>query len=104
MNKLHSTELHSTGAAAGAPTAHASSRGPRRTTPRDVLHKVSTRIHRTIFRASKGRIFGKAFGMPIAELVTTGRRSGKERSTGVDLDDFANAARAARRRVSSRTR
>jgi deazaflavin-dependent oxidoreductase (nitroreductase family) len=81
MNKLHSTELHSTGAAAGAPTAHASSRGPRRTTPRDVLHKVSTRIHRAIFRASKGRIFGKAFGMPIAELVTTGRRSGKERST-----------------------
>ena len=76
MNKLHST-----GAAAGAPTAHASLRGPRRTTPKDVLHKVSTRIHRAIFRASKGRIFGKAFGMPIAELVTTGRRSGKERST-----------------------
>src|SRR3712207_9432814 len=41
----------------------------------------STGIHRAIFNISKGRIFGKAFGMPLIELVTTGRRSGKERST-----------------------
>jgi hypothetical protein len=34
-----------------------------------------------IFNVSKGRIFGYVFGMPIVELVTTGRRSGKERST-----------------------
>jgi deazaflavin-dependent oxidoreductase (nitroreductase family) len=52
-----------------------------RTKPKDALHKVSTGVHRAVFRASKGRIFGKAFGMPVAELVTTGRRSGKERST-----------------------
>lgn len=76
MNKLHST-----GAASNAPTAHASFRGPRPRTPKDVLHRISTRIHRAVFKASKGRILGKAFGMPIAELLTTGRRSGKERST-----------------------
>jgi deazaflavin-dependent oxidoreductase (nitroreductase family) len=49
--------------------------------PRDALHKVSTGIHRAVFKVSKGRIFGKAFGMPVVELVTAGRRSGMERST-----------------------
>jgi deazaflavin-dependent oxidoreductase (nitroreductase family) len=48
---------------------------------KDVFFKVSTGIHRAVFNISKGRIFGKAFGMPVVELVTTGRRSGKERST-----------------------
>jgi deazaflavin-dependent oxidoreductase (nitroreductase family) len=50
-------------------------------TPKDVFHKVGTGIHRVIFNVSKGRIFGKAFGMPLIELVSTGRRSGKARST-----------------------
>ena len=50
-------------------------------TPKDAFYKVGTGIHRVIFNVSKGRIFGKAFGMPLIELVTTGRRSGKERST-----------------------
>ena len=49
--------------------------------PKDAFYKVGTGIHRAVFNISKGRIFGKAFGMPIVELVTTGRRSGKERST-----------------------
>jgi deazaflavin-dependent oxidoreductase (nitroreductase family) len=49
--------------------------------PKDAFYKVGTGIHRALFNVSKGRIFGKAFGMPIVELVTTGRRSGKERST-----------------------
>jgi deazaflavin-dependent oxidoreductase (nitroreductase family) len=48
---------------------------------KDALYKMSTDVHRAIFDASKGRIFGKAFGMPVAELVTTGRRSGRKRST-----------------------
>jgi len=64
-----------------APTAEALIKGPTRTKPKDALYKVGTGIHRALFNASKGRIFGKAFGMPVAELVTTGRRSGKERST-----------------------
>jgi len=49
--------------------------------PKDVFFKLSTVIHRAVFNVSKGRIFGKAFGMPLVELVTTGRKSGKERST-----------------------
>ena len=56
-------------------------KGPARMKPKDVFFKVGTGIHRVVFNVSKGRIFGKAFGMPIVELVTTGRRSGKERST-----------------------
>lgn len=70
-----------TGTAPGAATAQAPMKGPGRTKPKDALHKVSTGIHRAVFNASKGRFFGRAFGMPVAELVTTGRRSGKERST-----------------------
>ena len=50
-------------------------------TSKEALYKVATGIHRAVFNISKGRIFGKAFGMPVVELVTTGRRSGKERST-----------------------
>jgi deazaflavin-dependent oxidoreductase (nitroreductase family) len=55
--------------------------GPTRMTPKDAFYKVGTGIHRVVFNVSKGRIFGKAFGMPLVELVTTGRRSGKQRST-----------------------
>lgn len=55
--------------------------GPTRTRSKDALYKVATRLHRVVFNVSKGRIFGKAFGMPVVELVTTGRKSGKERST-----------------------
>lgn len=66
---------------AGAATARTMMKVPARTTFKDALFKVSTAIHRAVFSASKGRIFGKAFGMPIVELITTGRRSGKERST-----------------------
>jgi deazaflavin-dependent oxidoreductase (nitroreductase family) len=54
---------------------------PTRTTSKDALYKVATGLHRAVFNISKGRIFGKAFGMPFVKLVTTGRRSGKERST-----------------------
>ena len=55
--------------------------GPIRMRSKDALYKVATGIHRALFNDSKGRILGKAFGVPVVELVTTGRRSGKERST-----------------------
>ncbi len=55
--------------------------GPTRMTPKDAFYKVGTGIHRALFNVSKGRFFGKAFGMPFIELLTIGRRSGKERST-----------------------
>jgi deazaflavin-dependent oxidoreductase (nitroreductase family) len=64
-----------------APTAEALMKGPARMKLKDVFFKISTSIHRAVFNASKGRILGKAFGMPLVELITTGRRSGKERST-----------------------
>jgi deazaflavin-dependent oxidoreductase (nitroreductase family) len=50
-------------------------------TPKGAFYKVGTATHRAIFNISKGRIFGKASGMPFIELLTTGRRSGKERAT-----------------------
>jgi len=50
-------------------------------TPKDAFYKVGTGIHRAIFNLSKGRLFSRAFGMPIIELVTIGRKSGQERST-----------------------
>ena len=56
-------------------------KGPTPMKSKDALYKVATGIHRVVFNVSKGRIFGKAFGMPVVKLVTTGRRSGKERST-----------------------
>jgi deazaflavin-dependent oxidoreductase (nitroreductase family) len=49
--------------------------------PKDVFYEVGTGIHRAMFNLSKGHLFGRAFGMPIIELVTFGRSSGKERST-----------------------
>src|SRR3712207_9140254 len=65
----------------GKPMKIPQKNGPMRMKPKDAFYRVGTGIHRTIFNVSKGRIFGKAFGMPLLELVTTGRRSGKERST-----------------------
>jgi deazaflavin-dependent oxidoreductase (nitroreductase family) len=50
-------------------------------TAKDVFHRVSTRIHRAVFKASNGRLLGRIVGLPVVELVTTGRRSGKQRST-----------------------
>ena len=56
-------------------------KGPTRMRFKDTLYKLATSIHRALFNVSKGRVFGKAFGMPVVKLVTTGRRSGKECST-----------------------
>src|SRR5215217_3273752 len=50
-------------------------------TSKDAFYKVGTGIHRAIFNIAKGRIFGRAFGMPLIDLVTIGRRSGKARAT-----------------------
>jgi deazaflavin-dependent oxidoreductase (nitroreductase family) len=39
------------------------------------------RTHRLVYRATGGRVVGSAAGMPVLLLTTTGRRSGKERTT-----------------------
>ena len=38
------------------------------------------RVHRTIVRASGGRVLGRVVGMPVLLLTTTGRRTGKQRT------------------------
>ena len=57
-------------------------------TPKDAFYMVGTGIHRAVFDLSKGRLFGRAFGMPIIELVTIARRSGKDRSTMLSAPIF----------------
>jgi deazaflavin-dependent oxidoreductase (nitroreductase family) len=39
------------------------------------------RSHRLLYRASRGHILGTVAGMPVLLLTTTGRRSGKARTT-----------------------
>jgi len=71
----------STGTGQSASTAEARVKGPARLKAKDAFYKVGTGIHRAIFNIAKGRIFGRAFGMPLIELVTIGRRSSKARAT-----------------------
>ncbi len=49
--------------------------------PSDSVFKLFTRIHRTIFDLTKGRLAGKVNGLPVVRLTTTGRKSGKQRDT-----------------------
>jgi len=48
---------------------------------KDRLFKVGTGVHLAVFRATNGRWLGRAGGMPVLILSTTGRKSGKRRST-----------------------
>lgn len=43
------------------------------------IHFV-TRLHAAIFTATGGRVLGRAAGMPVVMLTTTGRRSGKQQT------------------------
>jgi deazaflavin-dependent oxidoreductase (nitroreductase family) len=47
----------------------------------DIGLKTMSRAHRAIVHLSGGQVLGSAFGMPVAELHTVGRRSGRPRST-----------------------
>jgi deazaflavin-dependent oxidoreductase (nitroreductase family) len=46
---------------------------------KDALFKIVTGLHRQVFLTSKGRIAGKAMGMPVVMLTTKGRKSGQLR-------------------------
>ncbi len=48
---------------------------------KDGLFRLVTGFHQAIFRATKGRVLGRAGGMAVLMLTTTGRRSGKRRTT-----------------------
>ena len=45
-----------------------------------VVTKTMGAVHRTLYRASGGRVGGSAWGLPIVLLTTTGRHSGKQRT------------------------
>jgi deazaflavin-dependent oxidoreductase (nitroreductase family) len=46
---------------------------------KDLYFKGFTGFHRFVFVASKGLVAGKAMGMPVVLLTTTGRKTGKVR-------------------------
>ena len=48
---------------------------------KEELFKHGTGIHRAILRLTKGRLLGQLGGMPVVILETTGRTTGKRRST-----------------------
>ena len=47
----------------------------------DIVFKLVTRFHRAVFDVSKGKLLGKASGMPVVKLTTIGRKSGQRRFT-----------------------
>jgi deazaflavin-dependent oxidoreductase (nitroreductase family) len=48
---------------------------------KDIGARIVTGFHEVVFRVSKGRIGNRGFGMPVLILTTTGRKSGKQRTT-----------------------
>jgi len=53
----------------------------RRQTLTDLGFKLVSTTHRTLLRLSGGRILHSAYGMPVVELHTTGRKTGQTRVT-----------------------
>jgi deazaflavin-dependent oxidoreductase (nitroreductase family) len=52
-----------------------------RSTLRRWLIRALSKVHLTIHRLSRGRVLDRLAGMPVLLLTTTGRRSGKARTT-----------------------
>lgn len=48
---------------------------------KDVVAKTISTFHRSVFDLSKGKMAGKASGMPVVKLTTIGRKSGLPRAT-----------------------
>lgn len=48
---------------------------------KDAIARFLTAWHAAVFRATNGRLLGKFGRMPVVMLTTTGRRSGKPRTT-----------------------
>jgi deazaflavin-dependent oxidoreductase (nitroreductase family) len=47
----------------------------------DISLKTMSQLHRAIIHLTGGQVLGSAFGMPVVELHTVGRKSGQPRST-----------------------
>ena len=52
-----------------------------------------SRAHLATYRLSRGRVLGSVAGMPVLLLTTTGRRSGKARTTPLTFFRDATADR-----------
>jgi len=50
-------------------------------TLKDSGAKAFNVFHRTLVKVTKGKVGGKAFGLPVVILTTTGRKSGQARQT-----------------------
>jgi len=48
---------------------------------KDLIAKSGTKFHQALFDVTQGRLAGRAGGMPVVKLTTTGRKSGKKRDT-----------------------
>jgi len=48
---------------------------------KDIGARLVTGFHEAVFRISNGRVGSRVFGMPVLALTTTGRKSGKKRTT-----------------------
>jgi len=48
---------------------------------KDAVAKVISGFHRTLYKASGGKLGGNIFSMPVVMLTTTGRKSGQPRTT-----------------------
>jgi deazaflavin-dependent oxidoreductase (nitroreductase family) len=50
---------------------------------KDLFAKTSTKLHRAVFTATKGRVGSSFLGLPVVELTMTGAKTGKTRHTMV---------------------
>src|SRR5947207_8115648 len=50
-------------------------------TLKDPMARAGNVVHRSIVKGTGGRVGGSGYGMPVVILTTTGRKSGKERTT-----------------------
>lgn len=48
---------------------------------KDTIFKYVTGFHRSLFKATNGRLLGRMAGMPVVMVTTRGRKSGKPRTT-----------------------
>lgn len=48
---------------------------------KDALFRVGTGLHRLVLRTTGGRLLGRLAGMPVLLLTTTGRVTGRSRTT-----------------------
>jgi deazaflavin-dependent oxidoreductase (nitroreductase family) len=48
---------------------------------KDIAMRALTGFHEAVFRVSQGRVANRGYGMPVLILTTTGRKTGKKRTT-----------------------